>query len=97
MTRKTTTGVVHFAPRENGTAREDEKAIEVRQVCFDGILSAGDVQLLSGLSRVSIWRMERLGQFPARIQVSTNRVGWYGSEILEWINSRPRVSERASR
>jgi len=63
----------------------------VREISFSGIMKAVDVQLAVGLSRVSIWRMERLGQFPARVQVSPSRVGWHGSEVQEWIQARPRV------
>ena len=91
MARKKTIGIVHFAPGKNGATEEDEKAIEVSQVCFDRILSWQDVHLVTGLSRPTVWRLERDGRFPSRVQISSSRVGWVGSEIQQWIQSRPRV------
>lgn len=40
------------------------------------------------LSRSTRWRLERLGKFPARRQLSTNSVGWLRSEVEEWLTSR---------
>ncbi|MCH7498527.1 MAG: AlpA family phage regulatory protein [Nitrospinae bacterium] len=54
-------------------------------------MRAADVELAVGLSRVTIWRLEREEKFPARVQVSPSRVGWHGHEIKKWINTRPRV------
>lgn len=45
----------------------------------------------TGLARSSVYRLEAAGQFPARIQITSKRVGWLASEILEWIESRPRA------
>lgn len=64
----------------------------VREISFDGILSDEDEKLLTGLSRVTRWRMEREGRYPKRVQLSPGRVGRIGSEIKEWIESRPRVN-----
>ena len=68
-----------------------KKPVEVRRISFNGLMRAQDVQVVTALSRVSIWRMERLGRFPARVQVSPSRVAWRGPEIRAWIDSRPRV------
>lgn len=92
MTRKTTLGVVHFAPGEDGIAKEDDKAIQVNHVCFDGIMSDADEKMVTGLSRVTRWRMERKGKYPARVQLSPGRVGRIGAEIKAWLESRPRVN-----
>ena len=53
------------------------------------ILRAPEVVARVGLSRVSIWRRERCGDFPARRQLGPNCVGWVESEIAAWIESRP--------
>lgn len=37
-----------------------------------------------GLSDVTIWRMEKAGKFPKRINLGTNSVGWLDSEIQDW-------------
>ena len=42
------------------------------------------------LSRSTIWRMERAGQFPKRRRLSVNKVAWYEPEIEEWLQSRER-------
>ncbi len=40
------------------------------------------------LSRPSIWRLERDGKFPKRLQISANAVGWLESEVDAWIAAR---------
>ena len=54
------------------------------------ILKDNEVVKVIGLSKVTIWRMERSGTFPKRINLSDRRVGWIESEILEWLDSRPK-------
>jgi predicted DNA-binding transcriptional regulator AlpA len=41
-----------------------------------------------GLSRSSVWRMERAGQFPQHRRLSSNTVGWWEPEIEEWLRTR---------
>jgi len=43
----------------------------------------------TGLSRMTIWRLERAGQFPQRRRLGPNAIGWVENEIDEWIASRP--------
>ena len=40
-------------------------------------------------SLAQIWRLEKAGRFPQRIQLGPNRVGWRLSDLQEWIRSRP--------
>ena len=47
------------------------------------------VILKTGLSRPSIYRYMKRGQFPARRRVGPNRVAWVASEILAWIQTCP--------
>jgi prophage regulatory protein len=54
-------------------------------------LSGKEVEAKTSLSRVTIWRMEQRGEFPQRVQISLNRVGWIESEVDEWMQARPRV------
>ena len=75
-----------------------DNVVEVREISFSGIMKAADVQLVTSLSRVSIWRLEKEKKFPARVQAGPSRVGWHGHEIEAWINGRPRVdTERYER
>jgi prophage regulatory protein len=43
----------------------------------------------TGLSRMTIYRMELAGRFPARRQLGANSVAWVDEEINEWLRSRP--------
>jgi len=70
---------------------QKDKPVEVRKISFDGIMPWEDVQLATSYSRKTIWLMEQKGLFPRRVQLSPGRVGWVGPEVLEWIQSRPRV------
>ena len=42
----------------------------------DRILRAHEVQQIGGVSGSTIWRMERKGQFPARLPLGTGSIGW---------------------
>jgi prophage regulatory protein len=53
------------------------------------LLRTKQVTMLTGLSRMTIYRMERDGLFPARRKLGKNSVGWLGDDISEWIRSRP--------
>jgi prophage regulatory protein len=44
----------------------------------------------TGLSRSTIWRLERDNRFPSRIQLSDNTVGWSEGEVSTWLTKRPR-------
>lgn len=46
---------------------------------------------ITGLSRVTRWRLENEEKFPARRQISKNRVGWLSNELDEWMQNRPTV------
>jgi prophage regulatory protein len=39
----------------------------------------------TGLSRSTIWRLERRGEFPKHRRISTNAVGWLEQEINDWM------------
>jgi predicted DNA-binding transcriptional regulator AlpA len=54
------------------------------------LISFREVAQRVGLSRSSVWRMERTGQFPTRRRLSVNRVAWWESEIDEWLRGRDR-------
>jgi prophage regulatory protein len=54
------------------------------------ILRSGDVIRCTGLSRTTIWRLERAGKFPRRLRLSANSVGWSSDEIEAWLAGRPR-------
>jgi len=55
------------------------------------ILRAAEVVEMTGLSRVTLWRLERAQKFPARLRLSQKAVGWRDDEVLDWLQSLPRV------
>ena len=52
------------------------------------IVRAKELQELTGLSRTTIWRMERDGKFPSRIPLSGSSVGWRYTELMDWMRTR---------
>jgi prophage regulatory protein len=55
------------------------------------LLRFKEVKQLIGLSRSSIWRLEKSGNFPRRRRLSSLAVGWLSSEVESWIDSRKSV------
>ena len=45
------------------------------------ILKPSEVVEKTGLSRVTLWRLEKSGQFPKRVNLTEARVGWEEDEI----------------
>ena len=77
--------------REQRKKEKKKQTFEVRQISFDGLMPWSDVSLVVPYTRKTIWLMEKAGSFPARRQCSSGRIAWMGPEVLEWIQSRPRV------
>jgi predicted DNA-binding transcriptional regulator AlpA len=57
----------------------------------DALLRWPTVQQLTGISRTTAWRLEKLGQFPSRVRVSAGITAWRKSEILTFIQTRRAV------
>lgn len=52
------------------------------------ILRRPQVERLTGLSYTTIFRKEKNGDFPARVRLGPNSVGWKESDIIAWLTSR---------
>ena len=52
------------------------------------ILSKRQVTELVLYSPQHVARLEAAGQFPKRVQLGANRVGWVESEVLDWLQER---------
>ena len=46
------------------------------------------VRARTGLSRSTIWRLERHGGFPRHRRISRNAVAWAEHEVADWIRSK---------
>jgi prophage regulatory protein len=54
------------------------------------LLRFTDVRERTGLSRSTVWRLERRGAFPKHVKVSANIVAWLEEDVVEWIRSKAR-------
>jgi prophage regulatory protein len=52
------------------------------------ILSKRQIKELVLYSPQHIARLEAAGQFPKRVQLGPNRVGWIEAEVLDWLQER---------
>lgn len=55
------------------------------------ILRQKDVQIITGLSRSTIYRHINAGTFPAPVKLTERLIGWHSSTISEWMDSRPEI------
>ena len=58
------------------------------------IIRFPEVKRRTGKSATQVWRDEKGGTFPVRVQLGPNAVGWYEDEIDAWIEARPRGGGR---
>ena len=57
------------------------------------MLSKRQVTELVLYSPQHIARLEKAGQFPKRVRLGQNRVGWLESDVLAWLQSRIDASQ----
>ena len=51
-------------------------------------LSKRQLKELVLYSMQHVARLEKAGQFPKRVQLGPNRVGWVEDEVLDWLQKR---------
>ena len=56
------------------------------------ILRTQEATKLTGLSRSTLRRMVERGDFPQPVRLGLRSIGWWQHEVLDWLESRPRVS-----
>jgi prophage regulatory protein len=77
--------------KDHETSRAD--TVREKDEEMTRILRERDVKHLTGLSRVTRWRLEKVDRFPHRVQLTQRCVGWPESEVLEWLNERVQARE----
>ena len=55
-----------------------------------------DVKISTGLSRATIWRLEKAGKFPPRKRIGAKSIAWLQSEISAWMETRATVGRGKS-
>ena len=53
------------------------------------LLRSRAVIVMTGLSRMTIYRLEASGHFPKRIKLGEKAIAWRQDEINDWIQARP--------
>jgi prophage regulatory protein len=90
---KKTNGPIAAHLSESPSSREGLSA----QASWNGdVAESGPIKLLrfpavrerTGLSRSTIWRLEKVGDFPTHRRISANTVWWVESEVAKWIQLR---------
>lgn len=69
-------------------ALDDVKAAGTART--DRLLRIQEVIKRTGLSRTTLWRLERKSEFPKRVPLTGNTVAWRESEVSAWIARRGR-------
>lgn len=59
------------------------------------IIRMGELSHMLGVSKTTLWRMEKRGELPQRIKISRRVVGWLESDIKEWLKNRPTAASEA--
>ena len=54
----------------------------------DRFVREPECKKITGLSRTTRWRLERVGAFPKRRRISENAVGWLESELQKWLENK---------
>lgn len=74
----------------NGLVENPVTDLELhRQI--DPLLRRPDVLDVTGLTQSTLYRLIKAELFPQPVQITDATVGWRQSEIVQWIDERPRV------
>ena len=52
------------------------------------LLSVEEVAALTRLSKPTIYKLVKRGDFPRQLRLCANKVAWLQIEIIEWIEAR---------
>ena len=54
------------------------------------LMNMSEVSAYTSLSRAAINRCREIGDFPQPVKLTSNRIGFFVSELDEWLAGRPR-------
>ncbi len=78
---------VHVSRGENWEAEQPQRVTQFGHVPAR-LLRFPAVRDRTGLSRSTIWRLERQGAFPKHRRISANAVAWLEHEVSAWIRAK---------
>ena len=59
-----------------------------RRLITNTLIRSCEIATIVPYSMNHIRRLEEAGQFPKRVRVGANRVGWVRAEVEQWLNDR---------
>ena len=60
---------------------------------LDKILKLSEVLNITALSKCTIWLYIKKGLFPASVKLGPRRIGWFESDIQDWLLSKKEERE----
>ncbi len=60
------------------------------------LLDAIDLQAILGISRTTLWRITKTGEFPQQIKITKNLTRWHRAEVDQWIADKAAEPRQAS-
>lgn len=72
-------------PDRRGTADSEFKYVDAQ------LLRVRDLVRLTGLSRATLNRLVRSGNFPHAVQITQRVVAWRKRDVVNWLESRPKA------
>ncbi len=60
------------------------------------VMNADEICEALGISKVTLWELQRRGEFPPAIRVSARRRGWKTEDVQTWLEQRRIVRETQS-
>ena len=77
---------------ENSPSFSDTNKLPNQKALLPLVISIIQVSQITTLSRSTIYRMIKKGDFPKAIRLTQNRNGFLREEIYEWVNGRTRAN-----
>jgi predicted DNA-binding transcriptional regulator AlpA len=74
---------------EDETSRKRrEQHRQFTEAMIDRFVRKPELEQITGLDEVTVWRLEQVGRFPRRRKITSKAVGWLLSEVREWVRTR---------
>ena len=58
---------------------------------MEGLLSQQEVERLTGLSRMTLYRYRQAGTFPPAVKRGPQKIGWHRADVMAWIKALPQA------
>jgi len=74
-----------YSPKNRDSKQTETNNPQSSSSDIGRIIRAKELQDITGLSRTTIWRLENKDQFPRRVSLGANSVGWRLSDVKAWL------------